>query len=98
MDDNKILETLALILQGQTELKQDVTGLKQNVSRLENNMVRLENNMVRMENNLTDKIAGLYDFVDFQRNVNQDVAESLKRIEAKVDVLQMETAHLRRVK
>ena len=50
---------------------------------------------LRMESDLTERAKG---FNLLQRDTNRDVAESLNRIEAKVDVLQLETAHIRRVK
>ncbi|MGI6120503.1 MAG: hypothetical protein ACOYIB_08080 [Desulfosporosinus sp.] len=91
MDDNKILEMFAQLLQGQTELRQGQEELRQGLE-------ELRQDMVRMENKFTEKISGLYDFVSYQKEVNKDLAESIVRIEKKVDVLQMETAHLRRVK
>jgi len=53
---------------------------------------------LRMENSLTEKAKGLYEFVAIQRDANKDMVERLDRIEAKVEVLQLETAHIRRVK
>jgi uncharacterized protein Yka (UPF0111/DUF47 family) len=35
---------------------------------------------------------------EVQNNVNERIINTLERVEAKVDVLQLETAHLRRVK
>ena len=55
-------------------------------------------NQIRMENELTEKIRGLYDFREVQNDVNERIISTLDRLEAKVDVLQLETAHLRRVK
>lgn len=84
MNEDKIMEMLAQVLQGQTELKQEIQGVKE---------IQL-----RMENKFDDKISGLFDFVDYQRNINKDTGETLARIEAKIEVLQLETAHIRRVK
>lgn len=51
---------------------------------------------LRVENNLNAKV--LHEFVQTQMGTNKDVVERLDRIEAKVEVLQLETAHIRRVK
>jgi len=59
---------------------------------------KVDTNQVRMENELTEKIRGLYDFGEVQNDVNERIISTLDRLEAKVDVLQLETAHLRRVK
>lgn len=59
---------------------------------------KVDTNQVRMENELTEKIRGLYDFREVQNDVNERIISTLDRLEAKVDVLQLETAHLRRVK
>jgi hypothetical protein len=55
-------------------------------------------NQIRMENELTEKIRGLYDFREVQNDVNERIISTLERLEAKIDVLQLETAHRRRVK
>ncbi|MFA7148891.1 MAG: hypothetical protein WC109_08710 [Syntrophomonadaceae bacterium] len=55
-------------------------------------------NQIRMENELTEKIRGLYDSREVQNDVNERIISTLERLEAKIDVLQLETAHLRRVK
>lgn len=75
---------LAQLLQGQTEVKAEIQEVK--------------DIQLRMENSLTEKIDGLYEFVAVQRDTNKDMVERLDRIEAKVEVLQLETAHIRRVK
>jgi hypothetical protein len=53
---------------------------------------------VRVENEVINKIRGLYDFREVQMNHNQCVIDVLQRIEAKVDILQVETAHVRKVR
>ena len=59
---------------------------------------KVDTNQVRMENELPENIRGLYDFGEVQNDVNERIISTLDRLEAKVDVLQLETAHLRRVK
>lgn len=58
---------------------------------------KLQKDVIRMENELIEKIRGLCDFREVQNDVNDRVMEALERIEAKVDVLQLETASIRRV-
>ncbi|MFZ3129591.1 MAG: hypothetical protein WA125_00425 [Desulfosporosinus sp.] len=49
-----------------------------------------------MENDLNAKV--LHEFVKTQRDTNKVVVERLDRIEKKVEKLQLETAHVRKVK
>ncbi len=65
---------------------------------LDTKVDKIDANQVRMENELTEKVRALFDAREVQNDVNQWLISSLDRIEAKVDVLQLETAHLRRVK
>jgi ABC-type phosphate transport system auxiliary subunit len=65
---------------------------------LETKIDKIDSNQLRMENELTEKIRGLYDFREVQNDINERIVSTLDRIEAKVDVLQLETAHIRRVK
>jgi len=58
----------------------------------------LSDSQVRMENKFDEQIAVLHDFRTTQEEVNKTVIERLDRIEVKVEVLQIETAHIRRVK
>ena len=73
------------------KVKVDVQGVKVDVQ-------GVKNIQLRMENDLNDKIGKVFDFIDAQRDVNKEIVESLNRIEVKVEVLQLETAHIRRVK
>lgn len=82
--DEKIMEILAQLLQGQTELKIDMDGMK--------------SSMVRMENTFNEKFSILFDFQKSQEAFNQQVLERFDRLEEKVDRLQLETAHVRLVK
>ncbi|NLC47619.1 MAG: hypothetical protein GX766_10880 [Firmicutes bacterium] len=58
----------------------------------------LRKNVARMETELTEKVRALFDFREVQNDINERIISALGRIEAKLDVLQMETAHLRRIK
>lgn len=81
----KLLEALAV----------EVNDLKSGQNRLESKLDKLE---LRMENEVIDKVRGLFDAREVQNNVNENVQYTLSRIEGKLDVLQMETASVRRVK
>jgi exonuclease VII large subunit len=72
----------------ETQITENQRGVRNDITRLE----------TRMENEVIEKIRGLYDFREVQQDTNQNIISILGRIEAKIDVLQMETAHIRRVK
>ncbi|WP_235811146.1 hypothetical protein [Syntrophomonas wolfei] len=65
---------------------------------LETKVDKVDASQVRMENELTEKVRALFDAREVQNDINERIIMALGRIEAKVDVLQLETAHLRRVK
>jgi hypothetical protein len=82
--DEKIIEMLGKLLEGQTELQAGQTEIKAQ--------------MARMEEDLGNKIGALFDFQKVQHDVNEKIFERLDRLEIKVDKLQLETAHVRLVK
>ncbi len=65
---------------------------------INNHMGKVDSNQLLMENEIIEKVRGLYDFREVQNDINEKVINTLDRIEAKIDVLQLETAHIRRVK
>ena len=88
MENDKFQEFMgdqfAKMFQEMQKVKEDVQGVK--------------DIQLRMENDLNDKVGKVFDFIDMQRDVNKEIVERLDRIEVKVEVLQLETAHIRRVK
>ncbi len=76
-------------------LKKDMVGIKEDVQGLKNAVTKIE---VRIENEVIEKIRALYDARSLQEDINMRIIDTLDRIEAKLDVLQMETAHIRRVR
>ncbi|PKM85992.1 MAG: hypothetical protein CVU87_13475 [Firmicutes bacterium HGW-Firmicutes-12] len=52
----------------------------------------------KIETNVIDKVRALYDNRELQSEINDKLLSTLNRIEDKIDTLQMETAHVRRVK
>lgn len=83
-----VLQQLSVLTEGQKELTTRFDKLGNKIDKLE----------LRIENEVIDKIRGLYDAREIQNDVNERIIYSLNRIEAKLDVLQMETASVRRVK
>lgn len=90
-NEEKILKALESMQQGQNMIAKQVNELSVEVK-------ALGESQVRMENELTEKVRALYDAREVQNDVNERIINTLGRIEAKVDVLQMETASIRRVK
>lgn len=70
------------------ELKNDIKQIDSKIDKLE----------LRIENEIIEKIRALYDARSVQEDINTRIIDTLYRIEAKLDVLQMETAHIRRVR
>jgi uncharacterized protein YlxW (UPF0749 family) len=89
--EEKILKMLESMQQGQNIIAKQVNELSEEVK-------DIRQSQVRMENELTEKVRALFDAREVQNNVNERIINTLERVEAKVDVLQLETAHLRRVK
>lgn len=77
---------------------QQFQQLNTRFDKLETKVDKIDASQVRMENELTEKVRSLFDAREVQNDVNEKMLYSLNRIEAKVDVLQMETANIRRVK
>lgn len=88
MDNDKFQE---LVLE-------QLTAIAGQVSSLTGEIKEVRQSQVRMENELTEKVRALFDAREVQNDTNEQLMSALDRIEAKVDVLQLETAHLRRVK
>ena len=70
----------------------------EHIVKLSEGQEKMRQNVSVMENELTEKISALFDARAVQNDVNERIITSLDRIEAKIDILQLETAHLRQVK
>ncbi len=70
----------------------------EHIVKLSEGQEKMRQNVSVMENELTEKISALFDAREVQNDVNERIITSLDRIEAKIDILQLETAHLRQVK
>ena len=81
----------AQLLQGQTELKQEIGEVKTDLR-------EVKDRQTIMETEFKETIGGIFDFIESQRNVNQEVVERLERVETKIEVLQLETARIRQVR
>jgi hypothetical protein len=89
--DEKILDLL-------TGLSNDMREMKVEIREVKADIQGVKESQARLENDLTTKITALFDARECQKDVNNRVLDTLERIEAKVEVLQLETAHIRRVK
>ncbi|QNB46069.1 hypothetical protein BR63_06905 [Thermanaerosceptrum fracticalcis] len=78
-----------------TEFKTEMTEFKTETGK---RFDKVEESISKFENETVDKIKALFDAREVQTDVNEKILSTLGRIEAKVDVLQMETAHIRRIK
>ncbi|NPV27363.1 MAG: hypothetical protein HPY81_07970 [Firmicutes bacterium] len=81
--------------EGQKVLGDRLTKLEEGQEVLGDRLIKLE---ARLENEVIEKVRALFDARETQSSINDRIIAALERIEAKVDVLQMETAHLRRIK
>ena len=72
----------------------ELTGIKTRMVTKED-VVKIE---TKIENEVIDKVRALFDNREVQAEINDKLQSTLNRIETKIDVLQMETAHIRRIK
>lgn len=76
MDDNKVMEMFAQLLQGQTEMNLEIQGVKESI--------------VRMENKFDKQISTLHDFRVSQDKANQDNLDTHTIFSTKIEELQFE--------
>ncbi|BAE83836.1 hypothetical protein [Desulfitobacterium hafniense] len=86
--DDKVKELLVKILENQTETNSQLKELTSRVQIIE----------TKVENDLAYKIKALFDAREMQNDKSNTMIEALERIETKIEILQMETAHVRKVK
>ncbi len=85
MDDNKILEVLAEILHGQTEMKKE---LRQSIQDMRKDIQQLT---AQVEVEVMDKIHGLYEAREVQATVLARILNTLEGVEAKLHSVQVDT-------
>ena len=90
--DEKVMKMLAKILERQNELQNE---LKREIREVSTKVDKLE---LRIENEVVDRIKILFDAREVQNGAIVNISETLNRVEAKLDVLQLETAQIRRIK
>ncbi|NLJ76471.1 MAG: hypothetical protein GX325_04320 [Peptococcaceae bacterium] len=78
--------------ENQQEFAANLQKLESNQEKFLSSLTRLE---FRVENEIINKIGALFDAREIQQDINRKIISSLERIEAKVDILQMETVHIR---
>ena len=97
--DEKIMEMLVQLMQSQTEIRSELKELKSGqLKELKSGQELLSQQMIDMENSMSEKLGALLDFRQMQKEHNQKTDETLERLERKIEVLQLETSSIRRVK
>ena len=86
--DDKVMDILSKILENQNETNSQLKELTSQVQKIE----------MKVENDIGYKIKALYDAREVQNEKNETIINTLERIENKIETLQMETAHIRKVK
>jgi len=77
--------------------KDELNEIRANMA-TKDDIKRIEQNLAEIEHRHGEKLSALFDARETQKEINEKIISTLARIEAKVDVLQMETAHVRRIK
>ncbi len=88
MLDDKIMDLLGKILENQTETNSQLKELTSRVQKIE----------TKVENDLGYNIKALFEAREVQNEKNDTIINALERIETKIEILQMETAHVRKIK
>ena len=107
--DQPVMELLAKIYQSQTEMRSDINELRSEMNDLRTDFKELRTDQETLalnvskiitviEHDVANKIGSIFDFREIQIDHNQKTGDALGRIEAKVEVLQLETSDLRRIK
>lgn len=109
MTDRELLELIATqvgnltnqvstFTKDMTEIKTKLISLEDQLNSVDDRLDTVEKIVVRIENDHGQKLKALFDAREVQNDINERIISTLNRIEAKLDVLQMETAHIRRIK
>ncbi|KGP76182.1 hypothetical protein JT05_06225 [Desulfosporosinus sp. Tol-M] len=93
--DPQVMELLAKIYQTQTEMRSEIIELRTGQETLAINVAKI---ITVIEHDVANKIGAIFDFREIQIDHNQKTGDTLERIGAKVEVLQLETSQLRRIK
>lgn len=86
------------VLEKLSSFDTDVKGLKDSQNRFESELKSVKDIVLKIENDHGIKLDALFDAREVQKEMNERIFPTLDRLEAKIDVLQMETAHIRRIK
>ena len=91
-DQQMLVDKQKKMAENQQEFAANLQKLESNQQKFLSSLTRLE---FRVENEIIKKIGALFDAREAQQDINRRIILSLERIEAKVDILQMETVHIR---
>ncbi len=82
----------------QDDLRKGQDDLRKGQDDLYRGQEKIAQRIVVIEKDMHDKFGVLFDFVDKQNHVNAEILYDLKGLHNKIDRLELETAHVRRVK
>ncbi|KLU61885.1 hypothetical protein CEB3_c18030 [Peptococcaceae bacterium CEB3] len=93
-----VMTALKDLKAGQDRVESGLQSVKATQTEFGSSLQGVKTSQIRMENELGQKVTALFDAREVQEEYNNRIFVTLERLEAKIDVLQMETAHIRRVK
>ena len=82
----------------QNRFESEIQDVKDSQCRFESEIKSVKDIVLKIENDQGTKLDALFDAREVQKEMNERIFPTLDRLEAKIDVLQMETAHIRRIK
>jgi len=102
MDDQKLMEILAQLLQGQTEMRSGLDEVRGGLGEVRGGLDEVRGGLDEVRKDLTklsakvegemfEKIRGLYDAREVQNHTNERILSALESIETKLHVVQVDT-------
>ena len=81
----------------QTTVLEHMVRMTQEITELRSEQKKMGRHMVVIEKDMHDKFGVVFDFIDEQKRTSKEVLDDLKGLHKKVDRLELETAHVRRI-
>ena len=95
MDDQKLMEILAQLLQGQTEMRSGLDEVRGGLGEVRGGLDEVRKDLTKLsakvEGEMFEKIRGLYDAREVQNHTNERILSALESIETKLHVVQVDT-------
>ena len=95
---NRFESEIQDVKNSQNRFESEIQDVKNGQNRFESEIKSVKDIVLKIENDHGTKLDALFDAREFQKEMNERIFLTLDRLEAKIDVLQMETAHIRRIK